>query len=174
MTKKKNFIEKLFESFGILILIILLLAGVGSTVVILLSLFLFLIPNKKTKLNIFVFLIISNVIANVLLISNPFDFGFINDLILWYSKSAPAPLDNSISTLDYLIQEGYEIPTHFSQIVPSLGEIYLEEPYGLSAILNAYLVNLGYVSLDNFTIFIVFDLLCLFLYFYFGSWLIGE
>ena len=170
MTKKKNFIEKLFESFGILILIILLLAGVGSTVVILLSLFLFLIPNKKTRLNIFIFLIISNVITNVLLISNPFDFGFINDLILWYSKSAPAPLDESISTLDYYIQKGYEIPIHPSQ----LSEIYLEEPLGLTAILNAYLVNLGYVSLDNFGIFIVFDLVFLFIYFYFGSWLIGE
>ena len=174
MTKKKNFIEELFESLGILILIILLLAGVGSTVVILLSLFLFLIPNKKTQLNIFVLLIISNIIANVLLISNTFDFEFINDLILWYTKSAPAPQDTSISTLDYWIQEGYEIPTHSSQIVPSVGELYLEEPYGLSAVLNAYLVNLGYVSLDNFTIFIVSDLLCLGLYFYFGIWLFGE
>tara|TARA_B110001450_G_scaffold110862_1_gene104676 strand:- start:551 stop:1063 length:513 start_codon:yes stop_codon:yes gene_type:complete len=170
MTKKKNFIEELFETLGILIIIILCVSGLGSTVVILLSLFLFLIPNKKTRLNIFAFLIISNLIINLLLLFIPLDFGFINDLILWYSKSAPAPLDESISTLDYYIQKGYEIPIHPSQ----LSDIYLEEPLGITAILNAYLVNLGYVSLDNFGIFIVFDLVFFFLYFYFGSWLINE
>ena len=103
MTKKKNFIQELFETLGILIIIILCVSGLGSTVVILLSLFLFLLPNKKTRLNIFIFLIISNLIINLLLLFIPLDFGFINDLILWYSKSAPAPLDESISTLDYYI-----------------------------------------------------------------------
>tara|TARA_B100000963_G_scaffold204334_1_gene177936 strand:- start:341 stop:835 length:495 start_codon:yes stop_codon:yes gene_type:complete len=163
MEKKKKGLAEFLETWGMLILVLLIFSILGSTVVILLSLFLFLIPSSKLRINLFVGLLFVNLICSFILMFNPFDFEIVNSLEFWATSISPDGLKNAEMFPDY----EYNQLTDYS-------EWARESVLGLSYLLNAYLCELGFLSLDNWGVFIVTDLIGGFLYLYMPSLLYGN
>ena len=163
MTKKKNGLAEFLENFGILILGLLIFSILGSTVVIILSLFLFFIPNSKLRINLFVGLLLVNLICSFILMFNPFDFEIVNSLEFWITSISPDGLKNA----EMFPDDEFNQLTDYSEWARS-GIL------GLSNLLNAYLCELGILSLDKWGIFFVTDLIGGFLYLYMPSLLYGN